>query len=114
MVKLQSAIVFGLDDELIAGIESTPGVVTNSGLFIALNSAHKRKREEGNRLSSNAILLSETFERSTTVLAQALVKAQESSSLPAASTPSTSDNSAANIEKKMTEMEHCIEARIES
>ena len=112
--KLQSAMVFGLDDEPIAGIESMPGVVTGSNASIALNSARKRKREEGNGPSSNAILLSETFERSTTVLAQALVKAQELSLLPAASTFSTSDNSAAGIEKKITEIEHCIEARIKS
>ncbi len=74
--KLQSAIGFGLYDESIAGIESTSGVVTNSGPSIALNSARKRKREEGNGSSSDAILLLETFERSTTVLAQALVEAQ--------------------------------------
>ncbi len=37
VAKLQITIVFGLDDEPIAGIEVTPGLVTGSGPSIALN-----------------------------------------------------------------------------
>ncbi len=76
VAKLQSTMVFGLDDESIAGIEATSGLVTGSGPSIALNpAAQKRKRDEtgSGGPSKDAILLSETFERPTTILAQALV-----------------------------------------
>ena len=110
--KLQSAMIFGLDDKPIAGIESTPGMITGSGLSIALNSARKQKQDEGNGSSSDAVLLSETFERSTTVLAQALVKVRKLFPLPIASITPPTSNDSAGIEKKMTEIEHCIEAQI--
>ena len=39
--KLQSAMVFGLDNKPITGIESMPGVVTDFDASITLNSAQK-------------------------------------------------------------------------
>lgn len=100
-VKLQSTIVFGLDDKPIAGIESILEVVTNSNLFITFNFVYKQKQEERSGLSHNIILLLEMFERSTTILTQVLFKAQELFLLPITSTLSTSNNFADNIEKKL-------------
>lgn len=128
VAKLQSAMVFGLDDEPIASIEATPGLIMGSGPSIALNpTTQKRKRDEAGSSgpSKDAILLLETFERSTTILAQALVRAEGASSLPAltapvpipASTGSTGISRVADslaLDKKMSDMEDCIEERMKT
>lgn len=75
MVKLQSTMVFRLDNKSIIGIELMPEVIISFSLSIALNSMRKQKQEEGNGLSSNIILLLKTFKRLTTILAQVLFKA---------------------------------------
>lgn len=72
--------------------------------------------------SNNAVLLSETFERLTTILAQALVKAQRSSSLPPlspalaahanVSTATKETWDSATLNQKMADMEHHIETWI--
>lgn len=46
----------------------------NSSPFIALNSTCKQKQDKANVLSNNMVLLLKTFERSITILTQALVK----------------------------------------
>ena len=119
--KLQSAMVFGIGDKPIAGIESASGGVSGpSSTFFALNPARKRKRAYSSRPSNDAMLLSETFE---TVLAQALLKTRESSTTPATSVvpgtittpvvgPGTSDH--AFRDTKITDMEHRIEARMKA
>ena len=43
--------------------------------FITLNFAHKQKQDKQNGLFNDAVLLLKTFESSTTILAQALIKA---------------------------------------
>lgn len=98
-IKLQSAIVFGLDNKPITSIESMSRVVISSNLFITLNFTCKQKCKVKNRPSSNTILLSETFKKLIIVLAQALVKVKELSLLPATNTLSTSDNSTTDIKK---------------
>ncbi len=122
-------MVFGLDDEPIVGIEATPGLP--SGSSIALNPTRKRKRDEasGSGPSQDAILLSETFERSTTILAEALVRAERASSLPArpaapvptavSAGPTESsrvglDSSTQVLDKKISDMENRIEEKMEN
>lgn len=79
VAKLQNVMVFGLEDELIASIELTPGRVTSqrSIYSIDFNASCKQKRDKTGRPLNNAVLLLETFERSTVVLVDALTKTQE-------------------------------------
>lgn len=77
---LQKTMVFELDDEPILGIDfKVSGLSMHArGTSIALNSSQKRKRDGDSRsqykeVSGNAVLLlAETFEKSTNVLAKAL------------------------------------------
>lgn len=78
---LQRAMVFELDDEPIPGIDSgASGSGTHAcGTSIALNSSRKQKRDrdfgsQREEVSGNVVLLlAETFEKSTNVLAKALL-----------------------------------------
>lgn len=127
--KLQSAMVFGQDNKPIIGIEATP--VLLSGSSIALNHTWKRKWDEigGSGPSQDAILLSKTFERLTTILAKTLVRIEKASSLSArqaASVPTATSarltessraglNSLAQIlDKKMSDIENCIKEKMEN
>lgn len=119
--RLQSDMVFGLDDEPIPGIESGAlGAAPGHPSSIALN-ANTRKRKRNN--SSNGIsidaatILSETIERTTTVLAQALTSAPpEQAPTPAPAlrptTPPAKEADVAALEQKMTTMEARFEARM--
>lgn len=82
VVKLQNAMVFGLDDKPIVGIERTSGLVLGSGFSIALNPIQKQKQDEVNKPFQDVILLLETFERSTAILAEVLVRTKRVLSLP--------------------------------
>lgn len=82
-------MVFSWDNEPIIDIKATPGLIMRSGPFIALNPTWKQKRDETDNsgLTKDAILLSKTFKRSTTILAQALVKIKRVLSLLASTIP---------------------------
>lgn len=89
MAKLQSAMVFGLDDKpivvnyflnsliymciswlIILGIKPTSIADCGSSITLKLGQQNwKKKQDESCRSSNDTILLLETFERSTTILA---------------------------------------------
>lgn len=102
--KLQSEMVYGLDDEPISGVEAAANLGPSSRT-IALNSSRKRKWDDSG-ISNNVVLMSKTLEKTTTVLAQALVDSR-------GETVSLSGNVAA-FDKKISDMEHRIEAKIEA
>lgn len=77
--RLQNDMVFSLDDKPIPGIESrTLGAAPGHPSFIALNAniwKQKRNNSSNGKSIDVAAILSETIERITTVLAQALTSA---------------------------------------
>lgn len=89
--RVQSAMVFGLDDEPIPGVDATadsPHATTSGKSSIALNqvacaAANKRKREDNQGPSSDAMLLADSFKESTAVLARALVGRSQTDSATA-------------------------------
>lgn len=110
--KLQSGMVYGLDDEPIAGVELGAGLGPSNRTIsssIALNASRKRKRDDIG-ISNDAVLLSEIFEKSTAVLAQALVNSGRE--LTTTNAQAASDNLA--FDKKISDMEHRIEAKMEA
>ena len=102
--KLQSEIVYSLDIEPILSVEAAANLRLLSRT-IALNLSRKRKRDNS-RISNNAVLMSKTLKKTTTVLAQALVNSGRE-------TASLSGNAAA-FNKKISDMEHRIEAKMEA
>lgn len=119
MAKLQSTIVFDLDDEPIAGIGVIQGLVTDSSPSIALNPPTQKQnndKTDGGGPFKDVILLLKTFEKSATILAQALVRAERASFLPTSTTPiSTPANTGSTrilraddsllIDEKMSDLE---------
>lgn len=88
--KLQSVIGFSLDDKPIVGIEATSGLL--SDFSISFNPTQKQNRDKtrGSRLFQDAILLLKTFERSTTILVEVLVRTEKALSLLAKPTTAIS------------------------
>lgn len=113
-------MVFELDDEAIPGIDSESP--TSRGASVALNASAQKRNEiqsESNEKPSNdAILLAESFEKSTGILAKTLIAGRSSNSLPAPApmphqivplptTPTISRDSAniGELNERMTEVE---------
>lgn len=109
--RVQRAMVFELGDEPIPGIDLESSNVRSAS--IALNSsARKRKRDADLGPSSDAVLLAEAFEKSTGVLAKALVagRSSDSSSVPASPSlpsviPTSSLNNLGELNQRMTKVE---------
>ena len=97
-------MVYSLDDEPISDVEAAANLGPSSRT-IALNSSWKPKRDDSG-ISNNAVLMSKTLEKTTTILAQPLIDSREE-------TASLSGNAAA-FDKKISDMEHQIEAIIEA
>lgn len=135
--RLQSALVFGLDDEPILGIDASSSLsgVSRSGGSNALNSlarlaVNKRKREASSRggPSSDAMLLADSFRDSAAVLAKALTRTKvhvETAPTPApppilATVPVVEEQESARalqqkiatIDARLTEVQGNMEARM--
>lgn len=54
-VKLQNTIVFGLDNKMIADIESISGMIIGSDFSITFNSTCKQKQDKGNEPFNNVV-----------------------------------------------------------
>lgn len=119
--RLQSDMVFGLDDKLIPGIESGAlGAAPGHPSSIALN-ANTRKQKRNNSSNGKSIdvvaILSEIIERTTTILVQALISSPlEQAPAPAPTLRPTAapvkQADIAALEQKMTTMEALFEARM--
>lgn len=114
--RVQKAIVFELDDEPIAGIDSAEHGSNARNASIALNSSsRKRKREADLGPSHDAILLAEAFEKSTRMLAKALVAGRSSdtgsssSFLSTSHTQAPSSNNLGEFNQRMTKVETGLE-----
>lgn len=131
--RLQSAMVFGLDDEPIPGVDapsnaSSATAARTSSTSIALNplarsTAHKRKHEQSSanadQASNDAMLLAHSFKESTAVLAQALLSKNQTKLLPThaseASLPTninSLDDRILRMETCLTEMQHGMDSRL--
>lgn len=114
-------MVFGLDDEPIPDIESGAlGAAPGHPSSIALNT-NTRKRKRNNSSNGKSIdtvtILSETIERTTTILAQALTSAppEQAPALTPTLRPITAPAKQADVaalKQKMTTMEARFEARM--
>lgn len=114
--RVQKAMVFELDDEPIAGIDSAEHGSNARNASIALNSSNrKQKREADSGPSHDAILLAGAFEKSTGMLAKALVAGQRSDTRSSSSFPSTpptqapSSNNLGEFNQRMTKVETGLE-----
>lgn len=123
---LQSAMVFGLDDEPIPGVDALSNALSvvgtrTSSASIALNllarlTANKRKHKQAgnadpNQASNNFMLLANSFKKSTAILTQALLtqnltkllSTHTSEAFPLATTSSLDDR-ISKIESCLTEV----------
>lgn len=119
--RLQSAMVFGLDDEPIAGVDtpsntSSATATRASSTSIALNplarsTVNKRKHEQSSINASNqafyetSMLLANSFKESTTLLAQALVT---NTQVEAMSTTRASELSIFSLDERISRIESCL------
>lgn len=120
--RLQSNIVFGLDDKPIPGIKSEAlGAALGHPNSIALN-ANTQKQKWNNSSNGKSIdataILSETIKKTTIVLAQALISASPKQVPTPASalrpiTPPAKQVDVAALKQKMTTMEARFEAQID-
>ena len=123
--RVQSAMVFGLDDEPIPGVDAPSNsstTVPRSSSSIALNplaraTANKQKREDSATPSANDVqtscennALANSFEKATNVLTEAL---QNRGPEPAtAATISPHNDRILRMKSRLTDVQSNIEARL--
>lgn len=130
--RIQSAMVFGLDDELIPGVDAPSNSATHAGPSIALNSlarvaANKRKREGSAAAEESlkeATMLAESFRDSSKELAKALMWGKAPPAIDArpmsspiveeytALSSQAIDRKIAGMEARLSEVQTTMEARL--
>lgn len=106
--QLQKTRGFEMDDEPIVSIDSESSNLQN--ISITLNSSNqkqKRDRAVSTGLSNNTVLLAETFEKSTSVLAKALVACQNSD--PILVSTFSLNNDLSDLNQRLTKIETGLE-----
>lgn len=119
--RLQSAMVFGLDDEPIPGVDA-PSSASQGGLSIALNPlarvvANERKREGSavvEEVSKDFLLLANSFRDSTKELAQALMLSNAPSTSATATPEPSSTLSRAGTEERISIAIQALDKKIAS
>lgn len=119
--RLQSAMVFGLDDEPIPGVDA-PSSASQGGSSIALNplarvAANKRKREGSavaEEASKDFSLMADSFRDSTKELAQALMLSNASLESATATPEPSSASSRAGTDERISVATQALDKKIAS
>lgn len=120
--RVQSAMVFGLDDEPIPGVDAPSNSATQAGPSIALNplarvAANKRKREGSAAAEESlkeATMLAESFRDSSKELAKALMWGKALPAIDARPIASPiAEKRIAGVEARLSEVQNTMEARLD-